>query len=158
MLMITGCASDVAIVSDPIPNFDNYDSWAFTPREEDQSFKYLDGGQVRKAIERELKRKAMSEEQPEEADLLVTWQIVEEEWLERTGLGLRFGYGRGLAEDPALVEVREVTLVVEFVDNDTRRVVWRAVSRRRNEIRPHESRRELIDEIVADMFKKYPPE
>lgn len=157
MLTIAGCASNVVTVSAPIPNFDNYASWAFAPTEEGKSFTSLDDGQIRKAIEQELKRKAVSKEHPEEADLLVTWRTVEEEWLERTGLGLRFGYGRGLAEEPDLVEVKEVKLVVEFVDNDTGRVVWRAVSRHLKENQSSESRRKLIDEIVADMFKKYPP-
>ena len=53
---------------------------------------------------------------------------------------------------------QDILLVVELVDTETDRVVWRAASRRYlNENQATESRRELIDEIVADMFEKYPP-
>ncbi|MDF0748762.1 DUF4136 domain-containing protein [Marinobacter sp. 71-i] len=163
LMVLTGCASNVVTDYDSNTVFGNYGSWAFAPKGEGESFTSLDGGRIKSAVERELNRKSMRKVDQEEADLLVTWQIVEEERLERSGVGLGFGFGTGnfgwgLASAPPVREVQEGKLVVELVDTDTDRVVWRAASRRYlNENQTTESRRELIDEIVADMFEKYPP-
>lgn len=163
MMALAGCASNVVTDYDSGAVFGNYASWAFAPTGEGERFKSLDGGRIESAVERELNRKSMRKVEQNEADLLVTWRIVEEERLERSGVGLGFGFGSGnfgwgLSSAPPLREVEEGKLVVELVDTDTDRVVWRAASRRYlNENQSSESRRELIDEIVADMFEKYPP-
>ena len=163
LMALTGCASNVVTDYDSSAVFGSYSSWAFAPKGKDQSFTSLDGGRIESAVERELNRKAMRKVAENEADLLVTWQVVEEERLERSGVGLGFGFGSGnfgwgLASAPPVREIQEGKLVVELVDTETDRVVWRAASRRYlNENQATESRRELIDEIVADMFEKYPP-
>lgn len=163
MMVLTGCASNVVTDYDSGAVFGNYGSWAFAPNGDGERFTSLDGGRIQSAVERELNRKAMRKVDAEEADLLVTWQVVEEERLERSGVGLGFGFGSGnfgwgLASAPPVREVQEGKLVIELVDTDTDRVVWRAASRRYlNEDQSTESRRELIDEIVADMFEEYPP-
>ncbi|MCL7943832.1 DUF4136 domain-containing protein [Marinobacter sp. ATCH36] len=163
VLALTGCASNVVTDYDSGTVFGNYASWAFAPQGDGESFTSLDGGRIERAVERELNRKSMRKVEQNEADLLVAWQIVEEERLERTGVGLGFGFGTGnfgwgLASAPPVREIEEGKLVVELVDTDTDRVVWRAASRRYlNENQSSESRRKLIDEIVADMFEKYPP-
>lgn len=163
VLALSGCASNVVTDYDSGTVFGNYASWAFAPKGEGKSFTSLDGGRIESAVERELNRKSMRKVEQEQADLLVTWEIVEEERLERTGVGLGFGFGSGnfgwgLSSAPPVREIQEGKLVVELVDTDTDRVVWRAASRRYlNENQSSETRRELIDEVVADMFEKYPP-
>lgn len=163
VLALAGCASNVVTDYDSGTVFGNYASWAFAPQGDGKRFTSLDGGRIENAVERELNRKAMRRVDQQEADLLVSWQIVEEERLERSGLGLGFGFGSGnfgwgLSSAPPVREIQEGKLVVELVDTSTDRVVWRAASRRYlNENQSSESRRKLIDEIIADMFKKYPP-
>jgi hypothetical protein len=45
-----------------------------------------------------------------------------------------------------------------MVDRTTEEVVWQAASRRYlNENQSPETRRKLIDEVVSEMFSKYPP-
>jgi hypothetical protein len=77
------------------------------------------------------------------------------------GFGLGFGtgnFGWGLSTAPPIEKIEEGKLVIELVDSETRQVVWRSASRRYlNERQTSESRRELIDEIVTDMFEEYPP-
>ncbi|MFN2359611.1 MAG: DUF4136 domain-containing protein [Marinobacter sp.] len=163
VLALSGCASKVVTDYDSGTVFGNYASWAFAPKGDGEKFTSLDGGRIESAVERELNRKSMRKVEESEADLLVAWQIVEEERLERTGVGLGFGFGSGnfgwgLSSAPPVREIEEGKLVLELVDTDTDRVVWRAASRRYlNENQSSETRRELIDEIVADMFEKYPP-
>ncbi|NWN91207.1 DUF4136 domain-containing protein [Marinobacter adhaerens] len=162
-LAMTGCASKVVTDYNSSVVFGNYSSWAFAPDAGSASFISLDGNRVRKAVEREFTRKAMRKVDVPEADLLVNWRIVEQERLEQSGLGLGFGFGTGnfgwgLSTPPPVREVTEGKLVVELADQSSEEVVWRAASRRYlNESQSPETRRKLIDEVVAEMFKKYPP-
>ncbi|WZF90605.1 DUF4136 domain-containing protein [Marinobacter metalliresistant] len=161
-LAMTGCASNVVTDYNSSVVFGNYTSWAFVPGTE-SSFVSLDGNRVRSAIERELNRKALLQVPEAEAGLLVSWQIVPEDRLEQTGLGLGFGFGHGnfgwaLSAPPPVREIKEGKLVVELADSKSKQVVWRAASRRYlNENQSPETRRALIDELVAEMFTKYPP-
>ncbi len=165
-LAISGCASNVVTDYDSGVVFGNYSSWSFAlANKGGEGYVSLDGSRIRGAIEREMKREALHKVDVEEADLLVAWQVVTEERIERGGSGFGFGlgfgsgnFGWGLSAPPPIEKVEEGKLVVELVDSETRQVVWRAASRRYlNEDQSSEKRRELIDRIVADMFDKYPP-
>lgn len=162
--VLTGCASTVVTDYDSAAVFGNYSSWDFAPKEkEGDGYVSLDGSRINSAIEREMKREALRRVDASEADLFVTWQVVTEERLERSGFGIGLGFGRGnfgwgLSAPPPIEKVEEGKLVIELVDTETRQVVWRAASRRYlNDDQSSDTRRELIDEIVAAMFAKYPP-
>ncbi len=163
VLALTGCASNVVTDYNPSAVFGNYATWAFAEGAGSGTVVSLDGRRVQSAIEREMKREALRKVAAEDADLLASWRIVEEERLEQIGVGLGFGLGRGnfgwgLASAPPVREVEEGKLVVELVDTELNEVVWRAASRRYlNENQSPEKRRELIDEVVEEMFSKYPP-
>ena len=163
-LAMTGCASNVVTDYDSATVFGNYNSWDFAPtKAESEDFVSLDGSRIKSAIERELKQEALRKVPANEADLFVAWRIVEEERLERKGASFGFGFGSGnfgwgIAAPPPVEKVEEGKLVIELVDTSNKRVVWRAASRRYlKEDQSPESRRELIDEIVKDMFDEYPP-
>lgn len=162
-LALAGCAANVVTDYNHAAVFGHYATWAFAEDAGEGTFVSLDGSRVQRAVERELNRKAMRQVPADEADLLVNWQIVEEERLEQTGVGLGFGFGSGhfgwgVAAPPPVREVHEGKLVVELVDTDTRQVVWRAASRRYlRESQSPETRSRLIDEVVSEMFSKYPP-
>jgi len=163
-LTMTGCASNVVTDYNSAVAFDDYSSWAFAPRAGNSSFVTLDGNRVQNAVERELNNKAMSRVELAEADLLVSWKIVEEDRLEQSGVGLGFGFGTGnfgwgLSAPPPVREVKEGKLVIELVDKGSEEVVWRAASRRYlNENQSPETRSKLVDEVVTEMFTKYPPD
>jgi len=163
-LTMTGCASHVVTDYNSAVAFDDYSSWAFAPRPDSSSFVTLDGNRVQNAVERELNSKAMNKVELVEADLLVSWKIVEEDRLEQSGVGLGFGFGTGnfgwgLSAPPPVREVKEGKLVIELVDKGSEEVVWRAASRRYlNENQSPETRSKLVDEVVTEMFTKYPPD
>lgn len=163
-LAITGCASNVVTDYDSATVFGNYNSYDFAPtKTESEDYVTLDGSRIKSAIERELKQEALRKVPSNEADLFVAWRIEKTERLERKGasFGLGFGsgnFGWGLSAPPPVEKVEEGKLVIELVDASNKRVVWRAASRRYlNEDQSPESRRELIDKIVQDMFDEYPP-
>lgn len=162
LLMVSGCASNVVIDHDSAAIFGNYGSWAFAPRQE-SGFLSLDAGRAEAAIERELNRKSMGKLDPDEADLLVSYRVEDVERLDTTGFSYGLGFGRrnfawGLSVPPPVREITEGKLVVELVDRESGRVVWRGASQRYlNENQTPERRRQLIDEVVQEMFSKYPP-
>lgn len=162
-LAMVGCASNVVTDYNSAAVFGNYSSWAFASAPDGAEFTSLDDARVRDAVTRELNRKALKQVDNASADLLVSWQIVAEERLEQTGVGLGFGFGRGnfgwgLSAPPPVREVTEGKLVVRLVDRGSGEVVWQAASRRYlNENQSPESRKKLIDEVVSEMFSKYPP-
>ncbi|WP_372965804.1 DUF4136 domain-containing protein [Marinobacter sp.] len=161
--ILAGCAGNVVTDYNSATVFGNYSQWAYAPLDGGSGVTSLDDARVKAAVERELNRKAMKQVESENADMLVRWQIVPEERLEQTGVGLGFGFGRGnfgwaMSAPPPVREVTEGKLVVELVDRRSAEVVWRAVSRRYlNENQSPETRRKLIDEVVSEMFSKYPP-
>ncbi|OZB17012.1 MAG: hypothetical protein B7X58_04675 [Marinobacter sp. 34-60-7] len=161
--LLAGCASTVVTDYSSTTVFGNYTSWSFAPRPDGEGFTSLDDSRVRDAVTQELNRQAMKQVSDTEADLLVSWEIVPEERLEQIGVGLGFGFGRGnfgwgLSAPPPVREVKEGKLVVRLVDRRTEQVVWQATSRRYlNENQSPDTRRELIDEVVSEMFSKYPP-
>lgn len=162
---ITGCASKVITDYDSGAAFSDYSSWDFAPANgKGEEYVSLDGSRIRNAIEREMQSENLEKVTDGDRDLLVAWQIVTEERLERgggLGFGLGFGsgnFGWGLSTAPPVEKVEEGKLVIELVDTRTKQVVWRSASRRYlNENQSSESRQELIDEIVTDMFEEYPP-
>ncbi len=164
VLVLAGCASNVVTDYDSSAIFGQYSSWAFVPDGDGSSIVSLDGSRVRAAVKRELDRKSMREVPEGNADLLVSWKIVEEQRLEQTGVGLGLGFGTGnfgwgVSSPPPVRGVKEGKLVIELADTTTGQVVWRAASRRYlNENQKPEARSKLIDEIVSEMFSKYPPE
>ncbi|MBZ2168616.1 MULTISPECIES: DUF4136 domain-containing protein [Marinobacter] len=163
LLALAGCTANVVTDYKDTAMFGSYGTWAFAPNAGAGSFVSLDGSRVRAAVEREMKREALRQVPEAEADLLVNWQIVEEERLEQVGVGVGIGFGRGpfgwgMAAPPPVREVKEGKLVLELVDTSANEVVWRAVSRRYlKEFQSSDERRELIDEVVAEMFSQYPP-
>lgn len=163
-LAMTGCASNVVTDYNSAAAFSNYSTWNFVSNPGEPSFISLDGSRVQSAVERELNRKSMSKVAEPEADLLVSWRIVEEERLEQSGVGMGLGFGTGnfgwgISSPPPVREVKEGKLVIELVDTNSKEVVWRAASRRYlNEKQSPEKRGKLIDEVVAEMFAKYPPD
>jgi hypothetical protein len=162
-LALTGCASNVVTDYDSAAVFGNYNTWAYADDAGSDAFMSLDGSRVKSALERELEGKDMTLVSAAEADVLVNWHIAKEERLEQSGLGLGFGFGTGnfgwgLSAPPPVREVDEGKLIVELADAQSRQVIWRAASKRYlNENQSPETRRTLIDEVVQEMFTKYPP-
>lgn len=162
VLLLSGCAARVVTDYDSSAAFASYQQWAFASRDQ-QGFTSLDASRVEAAIKRELAAENLEQVDADTADLLVSYRIDEVERLDTTGFsyGLGFGSGRfgwGMSTAPPVREVREGQLVVELVDSDTDRVVWRGASKRYlNENQSPQTRQELIDEVVTGMFERYPP-
>lgn len=162
LVALAGCASTVSTDYNPSVVFGNFNTWAFAEREGEPALS-LDGARIEEAITQAMNRKTLEQVPPEEADLLVYYGIETVERLDTTGLSYGLGFGRGpfgfgFTTAPPIREIEEGKLYVELVDSENDRVVWRAISKRYlNEDQSPQTRRELIDESIAEMFEKYPP-
>lgn len=162
--LLAGCASKVVTDYNSQAAFNSFHSWAFAPKKDETAFLSLDGARVENVLERELTAKNLQKKPESEADLLVSYQVVEEDKIESYGFSYGVGFsnrpfGWGISTAPPVRQVKEGKLVVELVDSGNDQVVWRAISKRYlNEDQSPEYRSELIDETVTEMFTRYPPE
>lgn len=161
-VLMTGCAANVVTDYDAGVAYDRYQTWAFGPSE-DNRYTSLDGSRVEDAVSRALETKALTRTDAEEADLLVSYHIDNVDRLDTTGFSYGVGFGRGnfgwgLSTAPPVREVQEGQLIIDLVDTSTDKVIWRGTSKRYlNQNQSPETRHKLINEVVAEMFSRYPP-
>lgn len=161
-VLITGCASKVVTDYDAGAPYDSYQTWAFGPSA-DNSYTSLDGSRVEDAVSEALVAEGMTRTDADSADLLVTYHIDDVDRLDTSGFSYGLGFGRGnfgwgISTAPPVREVKEGQLIVDLVDTETNKVVWRGTSKRYlNQNQSPETRQKLIDDVVTDMFSRYPP-
>lgn len=163
LVLLTGCAANVVTDYDSTVTFAEYHTWAFAPDQQGFGSLSLDSARVEAALERELTAKQMTREPADTADLLVSYEVVQQDRLESYGFSYGVGFGHrnigwGMTTAPPVRQVTEGKLVVKLADRARQQVVWQAISKRYlNENQSPETRSEVIDESVTDMFAEYPP-
>lgn len=167
LVLFSGCASYVVTDHDDSADFGGFKSYTLMDRGEegDKSVKTLDSARIEKSLNRELTGEVgLSQVQtPENADLLVRYWIEDVKRTESTGPTFGFGFGNspfgfGVATQQPTREVREGKLIVELVNRENRQAVWRATGQQNlTEQMSPEERRKLIDRLISEMFKRYPP-
>lgn len=164
-LAVSGCARYAVTDYDTGAAFTDFDSYRMEARSED-AIQSLDATRIERAVRRELSDRGL-EETSEGADLLVRYSIEDEKRTESRGpnVGLGFGFGRspfgfGVAHAPVQTrEISEGKLVVQLVDAGSQRVVWQGTGQRNlTESMSSDNRSKLIDRVVSEMFKDYPPQ
>jgi len=162
---LSGCARYAITDYDAGSNFDDYRSYSIEKRG-DGEIQSLDATRIERAVRRELSERGL-ESVDEGADLKVRYTIEDEKRTESRGpnVGLGFGVGRspfafGMSHSPVRTrEIREGKLVVQLVDAASERVVWQGTGQRNlTESMGPDSRSQLIDRVVSEMFKDYPPQ
>lgn len=160
---LAGCASNVTTDYDSNAAFTTYDTYAFEPGQA-REVQSLDASRVRNAIEDEMRSEGYEQVPPEQADLWVRFRFEEQRKYESTGFSYGVGvfnspFGFGLSTRPEARPVPQEQLVVELVEPESNRVVWKGTSREYlTEDMGPQSRTELINELISNMFQRYPPE
>lgn len=162
-MLLMGCAANVVYDYDSAANFQQDQTVAFEVVESG-SVQSLDYTRIHEAISRQLKRKGYTLVEDGNALLEVRYRIEEASRIEATGVTYGVGMSRnrvGMAMHTPIRarEIKEGKLVVEMVEAKDQRVIWRAVSQKRltEQMKP-ESRTQLINELVSEMFENYPPQ
>ncbi|OLQ71125.1 polyketide synthase [Photobacterium proteolyticum] len=159
---IVGCSADVATDYDAQVNYYQFKTYQFASSPANTVIT-LDSSRVENAITAQLDNKGLTAE-PNAADLTVKHYIQQQSDFRSYGTTLGFGYrhrnvGVAYTSPSQYREYRYGKLVVELIDNDNNKIVWRSISQRKlTETMTSKSRDEFIDEQVVEMFKNYPPQ
>ncbi len=113
------------------------------------------------AIETELKKKGMTEEDSLNADMTVYAQANTTEKMNVNSYGYGYGYGWGPYPYGRNIDVSYYTqgsLIIDFVDNKEDDLIWRGIGTAvlQNQGTPEE-REQYINEAVAKILDQYPP-
>jgi hypothetical protein len=120
-------------------------------------------GRIRSAVKAQLAARGYREVSPDQADFLVTYHVALESKLDVDTMYRSYGYGWGRGYGPVELDtvVREYeqgTLLLDFVDPETRNLIWRGSASA--EITPDstpERRQERVNRAVAGMLERFPP-
>lgn len=163
LLLLTGCASDVATDYNSSVNFAAFNTYQY--QENAGVPVSLDSARIKQAVDSELNVRGFSMVE-QDADLVVRYAILEGTELRADGPSFGFGIGTGGYNSGYGVGVRTPTrvkekkfgkLAVELVDPKTNDVVWRSVSQRQlTETMEPADRDIFVQEQVHKMFEEYP--
>lgn len=172
ILLLSGCAAqpDIRIDYDPSADFASYSTYGF-PAElgtDRAGYSTLITTYFRNAVDREMQRLGYrySETSP---DLLVNFfanvrDVTTVRRQPRVSLGYGYyGYRYGLygawplyADDVDTVHYKIGTANIDVVDAEREQLIWEAVAEGRLSAQDMENPRAAIDEIVAELFTRYP--
>lgn len=172
LLLLAACSSlRVNQDYDPATDFASYRSWSWFPAAREASGNVqldspLIDGRIRRAVERELGARGFRKVVDRTPDFYVHYQLSSQQKLDSTGVRTSIGigsYGRGGGiaigtGTPAVRQVEEGTLVIDFVDAGSRNLVWRGTGSGR--LDPSATPDEVtagVDATVAEILQQYPP-
>lgn len=127
---------------------------------------------VRRAVDDQLRSRGLTKAASvDEADVLVTYFIGQEEKIDIRTFRSRFGYypcwhcygpyggpGWGYDNDVWVTEYTQGTLVIDLIDAKTRKLVWHGVAERRvPAFKTPQERDAYIRETVSAILEQFPP-
>ncbi|OED40464.1 hypothetical protein ACH42_16360 [Endozoicomonas sp. (ex Bugula neritina AB1)] len=123
----------------------------------------LMGGRVHAAVDETLAAKGLRRlDGTDNADILVNYAVTVKTRLEDHQVTTSFGFGRnywgvGFSNDSYVNEYEEGSLIIDFIDPVTKKVLWRGVSRSRirNKMTPEE-RTQKVNTAVSQILAGYP--
>ncbi len=176
-LWLTGCAT-ISTDSDfnPETDFSQYKTWSWvaassTPGNPQYHVDGLTDQRIRAAISGKMLELGFAEVPADEADLLVNYLTQTEKKVNVDTFYTSFGYhpyyygrypyygGANLHADTRVREYEVGTLMVDFVDAQSRQLVWRGTaSDTVREYKTPEERTAKINEAVGAIMAQYPPQ
>jgi hypothetical protein len=151
--------SSVAVKSDfdANANFAQYKTFDFMPhRTAAPGGNPLNNKRVEAAIEQELVAKGLQKQAAGRPDLLVAYHTNVKDKIDVDTYGYRYGrYGRRVGTYATVQKYQQGTVVVDLVDAKERELVWRGWAK--GEASDSVSK-EKIDDTVAKILAKYPPQ
>ena len=173
-LALTACSSLKTNTDfDPEVSFDQYKTFAWVEKKNDDSTYHLDGlmdQRVRAAVNSELVQKGMTAADAASADLLVNYITKVDKKINVDTFNTNFGYnpyygsrwgggwGAGMQTQTTVREYDVGTLMVDLIDNKTAKLVWRGtVADTIRYKKTPEERVAIINEAIAAVMVNYPP-
>jgi hypothetical protein len=162
VLFLSSCSSQLA-------NYDYSTSTAFAAyksyaieKSNKQNYQTLDSDRIEAAVKSTLTGRYQLVESGQ-ADMLVSYYLVQERKAKQSGVSFGFGFGSGpvgvgVSTAPPLKEEMEGKLVLEIIDTQSNKVVWTAQATKNlhNDMKP-DARNDLINDLVTEMLGNFPP-
>ena len=165
LLLIFGSCTSVNVYTDfdKNANFTQYKTFAFQKSGIDKvEISDLDKKRILRAIDAELTNKGMTKS--ETPDLLINFFTKERERVEVNQFSMGWGYGWGFGWNPYLWGGQnmvntstEGTLFIDIIDAKKKELIWQGEGVGYL-IRNSSDKDERINEFVAKILAKYPPE
>lgn len=164
---IAGCATPPSVTYDydTSANFAALKTFAWMPATGNAASDELLVKKIRNTLDSQLQAKGRTPTQAD-ADFLIGMQLSgKTTYGGSTGVGVSVGIPVGRAGRVSVgggksvpTEKKEGTLVVDFVDAKTRSLLWRATaSGAVDPAATPEQQQQRIDEVIAEMLKRFPP-
>jgi hypothetical protein len=91
-------------------------------------------------------------------DFLVTYHAVLDKGFNASAAGEAYGYKSAISGAPANEEVEKGSLVIDIVDPNTKRLIWRGIAQADIDFTASEAvKRERLYEAVRRILKQFPP-
>ena len=169
-VFISGCASkNVDWDYDPDQSLSHLKNYTWLEKEKElNEFGYLSDAledqRVQSSVDNIMQARGYRKvSSAGEADFLINYSTQVQSRIEGQPLSTSFGfsrrgYGVGLSNDNIIREYDEGTLTLDFIDPDTKKVLWRGRSRSRvqNKLSPQQ-RTERVNQSVMDILQGFQP-
>jgi len=155
--LLTSCSS-VVVKSDydPETNFTQYKTFDFMPHPNKPGANPFNQKRIEAAVEQALVAKGFQKQDSGRPDLLVAYHTNVRDKIDVDTYGYRYGrYGRRVGTYTTVREYQQGTLVIDFVDAQSKDLVWRGWAK--GEVNDSVSK-EKVDDTVAKILAKYPPQ
>jgi hypothetical protein len=157
---------------DPRADFTRYHTYAWSPDSGSKPASDISGlpsdlmeNRIRATIEAQLATRGLKPAKAgEKPDLFVRDQLVQRQMLEGSGAGYSVGFGYGYGPwygaiggplYPSVRQFTEGTLVIDLIDVDNHRLVWRGLAN--DELANLDDSPQQVDQIVTETLRRYPP-
>ena len=161
---ITGCGTAATIESQHASgiDFQKYRTYTWHPQGFNTAGIPLQRAQlanqaIRSTVEKELTQKGLKPATFENPDFYITTTVgaVNHTQVQQWGQGTG-GYAKGPTDVPLDQKtVREGTIVINFIDNQSGALIWRATAH--GAVEPTDDPRAKVESAVRSMIERYPP-
>ncbi|MGH7491668.1 MAG: DUF4136 domain-containing protein [bacterium] len=138
-------------------NFALYKTFDFLPHRSRLGFTSFNQKRIEAAVEQELIAKGFERQPANQPDFLVAYHTNVKDKIDVDTYGYHYGlYGRRYRTYTTMREYQQSTLVMDFIDTQTKDLIWRGWAK--DEARNPDKAKEKIGDTVAKILQKYPPE
>jgi len=156
-VLLAGCSS-VVVKSDfdPAASFSRYKTFDFFTRPNNRLGTTLHQKRIEAAVEQALAMQGFQKQTTGKPDILIAYHTNVRDKIDVDTFGYRYGrYGRRIGTYTTVREFQQGTLVLDFVDAQSNELVWRGWAK--GEVNDSVSK-EKIDDTIAKILSKYPPQ
>jgi len=167
VVLLAGCSSvSTSYDFDPGTDFSKLESYAWLPAPKREQSNDLVLARIQRATDRELAAKGYAPAKSG-ADFLIAAHMGSRQRLQVTDWGYSYGMGYGHGgyygryAGPGSIEVYEYeegSIVLDFIDGKTRKLIWRGVATAAVPESPKpEQIDKLVNEAISKVLEKFPP-